>query len=66
MQGRNGSLFFCMLGNAMGALMSGILTMPLERNLLVREQNSGMYRISRYCRVLFVCLFFLLKLHNTW
>jgi ABC-type transport system involved in multi-copper enzyme maturation permease subunit len=32
----------------MGSTMSVVLTFPLERNLLVREQNSGMYRIWTY------------------
>ena len=32
----------------MGSTMGIVLTFPLERNLLVREQNSGMYKIWTY------------------
>jgi len=45
---REGALFFICMGQVMTSLMGVVLTFPLERSLLVREQSNGMYSIFNY------------------
>jgi ABC-type multidrug transport system permease subunit len=47
-QDRIGVLFFMTIGGVMLNANSIILTFPLERGLLIRDQYSGMYRVWTY------------------
>jgi len=47
-QDRTGVLFFIAIGMVMLNANSIILTFPLERGLLIRDQYSGMYRVWTY------------------
>lgn len=45
---RQGALFFLITTQVMSALMGVLLTFPLERALLIREQSNGMYSVINY------------------
>jgi len=45
---REGALFFMTLNQVMSCINAVLLTFPLERALLVREQSNGMYSITSY------------------
>ena len=45
---REGALFFVVVSQIMSSLNSVLLTFPLERILLVREQSNGMYSVTSY------------------
>jgi len=47
-QNREGVLFFVTIGMVMLNANGVILTFPLERGLLIRDQYSGMYRVWTY------------------
>jgi len=45
---REGALFFLVIGQVMTPLNAILLTFPLERLLLAREQSNGMYGVTSY------------------
>jgi len=45
---REGALFFITMSQTMTGLNAVLLTFPLERSLLIREQSNGMYSVSSY------------------
>jgi len=45
---REGALFFLVIGQVMTPLNAILLTFPLERLLLAREQGNGMYGVTSY------------------